>query len=302
MKFFYKVYKKIKNLFYNLKIKRNILSNSDFTSSPKNIYPLSGIVNYDFNYKPKTSIIFCHFTSEKTLLNSLKNLKPLREQIEIIIMNDKGKLSSRLNKCLVNSNDLIINTKDLGEGIAYINGANISRSSDYLIFCQDDDLIPYDNKWYEDCLNEFQNDKMLGLIGLNGGGFYEGDKQIDFSKINKSYMKRYCSWLKFGPFIIKRKLYFDIGGFELFGNVGESANAVDRHLTLKVIKHGYKAMLLVNDNTEKWKRRENRDDGLDKHDLKLLKNRNLSFSDSEIKFLKKHKKEISDIQKKFNYK
>ena len=30
-------------------IKKNILSSSDFKSSPKNIYPLSGVLNYDFN-------------------------------------------------------------------------------------------------------------------------------------------------------------------------------------------------------------------------------------------------------------
>jgi hypothetical protein len=55
-------------------------------------------------------------------------------------------------------------------------------------------------------------------------------------------------------------------------------------------------MLLINDNTAKIRRRTNRDDGLLVKDLKKIKNRNLSFSDTQRKFLKFAKKDIKKIQ------
>jgi hypothetical protein len=291
------VFNKIKSLFYKHSVKKNLLNKYSFTLKKKNKYPLSGFINYDYNYKPKTSFIFSHFVAEKTLLNSLRNLQSLRSEIEIIIINDKDSLSSNLNKSLKNSNDLIINTRDLGEVTAYKNGANVSRSSDYLIFCQDDDLIPLDFSWYQDCLEEFKKDKKLGLIGLNGGGFYNKSFQpINIGRIKKPPIKDYCSWLKFGPFIIRREVYFSIGGFKSFALIGETSNAVDQYLTIKVNKFGYKAMLLINDNTAKIRRRHNRDDGLLVKDLKKIKNRNLSFSDSQSRFLKFAKDDIKKIQ------
>ena len=294
------IFNKVKNLIFEY-IKKKKIKNKHQFGFKKNKYPISGHFNYDYNYKPKTTFIFSHFVAEKTLLNSLKNLQSLRSEIEIIIINDKGYLSSNLNKSLKNSNDLIINSKDLGEVIAYKNGANLSRSSDYLIFCQDDDLIPYDSTWYHDCLIEFKKDRKLGLIGLNGGGFYDKKFQpINLARIEKPPIKSYCSWLKFGPFVIRRDIYFSVGGFKSFGSIGESSNGVDQYLAIKVNKFGYKAMLLINDNTVKIIRRFNRDDGLTVNDLKKIKNRNISFFYSQKNFLKLAKKDIKKIQRKLN--
>ena len=94
------VFNKIKSLFYKHSVKKNLLNKYSFSFKKKNKYPLSGFTNYDYNYKPKTSFIFSHFVAEKTLLNSLRNLQSLRSEIEIIIINDKGSLSSNLNKSL----------------------------------------------------------------------------------------------------------------------------------------------------------------------------------------------------------
>lgn len=296
-KVFLMIINKVKNLIFEY-IKKKKLKNKHRLGFKKNKYPYSGYFNYDYNYKPKTTFIFSHFVAEKTLLNSLKNLQSLRSEIEIIIINDKGHLSTNLNKSLKNSNDLIINSKDLGEVTAYKNGANLSRSSDYLIFCQDDDLIPSDCGWYRDCLTEFKKDRKLGLIGLNGGGFYDKKFQaINLARIKKSPIKSYCSWLKFGPFVIRRDIYFSIGGFKSFGLIGETANGVDQYLAIKVNKFGYKAMLLINDNTAKIIRRFNRDDGLKVNDLRKIKNRNLSFFYTQKNFLKFAKKDIKKIQR-----
>ena len=294
-----KIINKAKYFIYLYKLRKNF-SNTSNLKNKKNKYPLSGYYNYDYNYNPKTSVIISNFNAEKTLIRSLKNLSEIRKEIEIIIVNDQGLLSSNLNKALTNSNDLIINSRDLGECLSYKNGANVSRSSDYLIFCQSDDLIPSDSSWYKDCIKEFKKDKELGLISLNGGGFYgKNFEPINFRKTKKFPIKEYCSWLKFGPFIIKRDIYFSIGGFKSLSLVGETANAVDRLLTLEVIKYGYKAMLFINKNTEKWKRREGRDDGLSVDDLRKLKNRNISFKKTEKLFLNTYEKDIKNIQKKF---
>ena len=56
-------------------------------------------------------------------------------------------------------------------------------------------------------------------------------------------------------------------------------------------------MLFINKNTEKWKRREGRDDGLSVDDLRKLKNRNISCKKTEKLFLNTYGKDIKNIQK-----
>ncbi len=298
-----KILRLIKNFFFKINIRRKF-SVVDKGNEKKNNFPLSGVYNYDYILKPKVSLIIHHFISEETLKKTLLNLKNYNLQMEVIIINDKFFPLNDIYKIIDNSNFIIINTKDYGEARSYIKGAKISRSTDFLIFCQDDDLLPGNEKWLDDCLGEFNNDDKLGLVGLNGGGVYkENFETINFSRIyqNKKSIKKYCSWLKFGPFVIRKSVYNKIGGIKLFGLVGETSNGVDRYLTLEVIKEGYKSMLLLNENTKQIKRRFVRDDGLSVSDLKKHKMRNLSFEDSEKKFLELAKDDISAIQRKPEY-
>ena len=65
-------------------------------------------------------------------------------------------------------------SRDLAERRGYHHGAQISNASDFIIFTQDDDLAPTDNKWYIDCVKEFEKDPKLGIIGLLKGGINYG--------------------------------------------------------------------------------------------------------------------------------
>jgi hypothetical protein len=269
----------------------------------KNDFPISGKFNFDFTYKVRTSVIINYFTSKKTLLKSVSNLKNIKD-IEIIIINDSGKNLNELSKLLPTSNDRMLISKDWGEAIGYRNGALLARASDYIIFSQDDDLAPEDNLWYKDCLREFKKNPKLGIIGLNGGGYFD---EKDFSIIDYQKMKniiypikKKCIWLKTGPLVIKKDVYDKTIGWRSFCKIGEAAGFSDLDLTLQVLKAGYTAMLLNNDNTIKWKRRFERDDGLTKEDLKSNYFRNKSFESTKKIFLLKNKKFIKFIQKSIN--
>ena len=295
-----KIFQIIKKKKFQLET-REILQNNNLRSQKKkNKYPQSGFFNYDYNYKPKTSFIFANFMAENTLLRSIKNLNSIRREIEIIIIHDRARLSQKLNNSLKNSNDLIVCSKDLGETQSYINGAKLSRASDYLIFCQSDDLVPANSAWYHDCLREFKKDKKLGLISLNGGGYFNKKfDEIDISRIKKKPIKELCTWLKFGPFVVRKDLYFKIGGFKHMSQIGEAGGYSDHYFSLEILKAGFKSILLINKNTDEWKRRDNRDDGFEKIDLQDKMLRSKSFVQNKKNFLKKAKKNILKIQKKF---
>jgi hypothetical protein len=269
----------------------------------KNNYPLSGKFNYDFNYKIRTSVIINYFTSKHTLLKSVYNLKKIKN-IEIIIINDSGKNLNKLSKFLPTSNDRMMISKDWGEAIGYRNGALLARASDYIIFSQDDDLAPEDNLWYKDCLREFKKNPKLGIIGLNGGGYFDEKNFtiIDYAKMkNTTYpIKKKCTWLKTGPLIVRKIVYDQIFGWRSFCKIGEAAGYSDKDLTLQVLKIGYSAMLLINKNTQKWQRRFKRDDGFTSEDLKLNNFRKKSFESTKKIFLLKNIKFIKFIQKSIN--
>ena len=294
-----RIFNNIKKKKFKYETKKILQNKNSKFSKKKNKYPQSGFFNYDYNYKPKTSFIFANFMAEKTLLKSLKNLESLRKYIEIIIVHDRVKLSRELNDTLKNSNDLIVCSKDLGEIQSYINGAKLSRASDFLIFCQSDDLIPADPAWYNDCMREFKKDKKLGLISLNGGGYYDKQfKGIDYSRTKKKPIREYCIWLKYGPFVVRKDLYLKIGGFKHWSLIGETGGHTDQYFSLEILKEGFKSMLLINKNTEKWIRRHDRDDGFEKVDLVKNKLREKSFIKNEKNFLNAAKKDILKFQAK----
>jgi hypothetical protein len=290
-----------KSLFKKKKYKKKkILSNK---------YPTNGIYTYNYNKAPKTSIIINHFVAYNTLIKTIENLRVLGNNVEIIIVNDNGKNSDKIFKNLNEANDKLIVTSNLGETKGYISGASISQSTDYLIFTQDDDLAPEDDKWYRDVIKIFKKYKNLSMVSLNGGGYLSiknnnlnniGFKLIDFSKIKSRFNTNFffCTWVKTGPIIIKKKVFEEIGGWQMFANIGESDHFSDKDLAIRVWKFGYKVGLLINDNTLKWKRRYSRDDGLSKKDLKLNMNRKITWHLNQKKFIKKNKNILKKIELK----
>tara|TARA_A100001015_G_scaffold43676_1_gene47992 strand:+ start:304 stop:1104 length:801 start_codon:yes stop_codon:yes gene_type:complete len=241
--------------------------------SAKNKYPMNGKIEYNYNYKPKTSIIINYFTSVDTMIKTINNLRTLGDEIEIIVNNDNhGKDSEKIMNSLKHRNDRMIIANDLGEKRGYHQGAQISIASEFLIFTQDDDLAPNNNQWYLDCLEEFKLDPELGIIGLLKGGFKYGSN--DCITFTDQYKKKYVTWLATGPLIIRKDLYFKINGWsEEYSQIGEMDGGADADLTTKVVLSGYKAMLLRNDSVKEWKRRYQRGDGLTKNDLKNIRPR-----------------------------
>lgn len=286
------------NIFKSFLKKKNVINNNIV---PKNKYPLSGNLVYHYNERPRSSIIINHYTSLKTLLKTIKNLRVLGGEVEIIVINDSKKNSDKISRSLNHSNDKLIVTQDLGEIRGYKNGANLSSSSDFLIFSQDDDLAPNNANWYNDCLSLFKEDPKLALIGLCGGGcFLTQENEINFQrhKLSNKYDKFYCSWLKIGPLIIKKNIYFEIGEWDLYSNIGESSHFIDPDLTIRIWKNGYKAVLFLNKNTLQWQRRYQRGDQLTKE--KIVK-RNMNdpvYFLNKDKYIAKNKIYFKDVEEK----
>ena len=264
-----------------------------------NLYPTNNEFAYGYEDRPKISFIINHYISLKTLLKTIDNLKKLKISNEIIVINDSGKNNDKIFSRLSKNNDTIINTYNLGESNGYIIGSKIARAKDLIIFSQDDDLAPENDRWLKDIINYFKRDKFIGLIGLNGGGIKEYKRElVDFARIKSDKDFFYCSWLKTGPLVFKRSVYEKINGWERFANVGESDHFADKYVAHKVWTSGFKACLLINKNTKMWKRRYSRDDNLTKQDLKKLKNRQITWNMNRKKFLKKTKKSLYSLERK----
>jgi hypothetical protein len=240
----------------------------------KNKYPLSGKIEYEYNYKPKTTFIINYFTSIDTLIQTIKNIRCLGDEVEIIVINDRyGENTDIIMKFLNHRNDRMIISRDLGERRGYNHGALISNSSDYIIFCQDDDLAPLNNKWYLDCVNEFDNDKNLGMIGLLKGGINYSQK--DNKTFNNEYKKIYVSWLATGPLMIRKDVYNKVNGWsDEYSYIGEADGGADADLSTKVLLNNNKVMLLKTDSIKEWKRRYNRNDGITNENIKQIKKEN----------------------------
>ena len=226
----------------------------------KNRYPMNGVIEYDYNYHPKTTIIINYFTSVDTMIKTINNFRSLGDEVEIIVNNDNhGKDTEKIMKALTHRNDRMMIARDVGEKRGYDYGARLSISDEFLIFTQDDDLAPNNDQWYQDCLQEFERDSKLGIIGgLKGGWNYGGDDKTTMIGQQK---KLYVSWLATGPLMIRKKLYFDIGGWsEEYSQVGEADGGADADLTTKVVLAGYKAMHLTTSTVKQWKRRFQRGD------------------------------------------
>ena len=277
---------------------------------PKNKYPMSKIIEYNYNYNPKTSLIINYFTSLNTMLKTIDNIRCLTDEVEIIVINDKyGENTEEIMKHLHHRNDRMVISRDLAERRGYHHGAQISNASDFIIFTQDDDLAPTDNKWYIDCVKEFEKDPKLGIIGLLKGGINYGQSNIKVLKDN--YDKAYVSWLATGPLIIRKNLYFEVGAWsDEYSQIGEADGGADADLTTKVLLKGYKCMLLRTPSVKKWVRRFNRDDGITNENIKYSEKRKPTtvrldlnnkiyyekFKDQSIlinKLIEQHNKEIN---------
>lgn len=241
---------------------------------PKNKYPFSGIIEYDYNYKPKTTFIINYFTSIDTLIKTINNIRCLGDEVEIIVINDRfGENTDKIMKVLTHRNDRMIVTRDLGERRGYHHGALLSNAHDYLIFCQDDDLAPDNNNWYKNCINEFEKDNNLGMVGLLKGGINYAQK--DNRTFTNEYDRVYVSWLATGPLMIRKNIYFNVNGWsDEYSQIGEADGGADADIATKVILNNNKVMLLRTSSVKEWQRRFQRNDGITNENIKRKKKEN----------------------------
>lgn len=242
---------------------------------PKNTYPMNGVVEYNYNYTPKTTFIVNYFTSVDTMIKTINNIRKIGDEIEIIVRNDHGaKDCEKIMSVLTHRNDRMIVSNDLGERRGYHYCAQISIASQYLIFCQDDDLAPDNNQWYLDCLKEFESDPNLGMIGLLKGGWNYSQKNNVTITDKQKHAKIYVSWLATGPLMIRKDVYNKIDGWDNgtihFSQVGEADGGADADLATQVMIAGYKTMLLRTPGVKEWKRRFERGDGRTNKNAKII--------------------------------
>ena len=293
-----KLYYLIRNLF-SKKFKYDFSKVKNLKKS--NFYPINGEFIYNYNLNPETTIVINHFISFKTLKKTIKNLTKVNNNFEIIIINDSGINSDIIFKKLNSPNHKIVSTYNLGESAGYMTGQLLSKSTKYIIFTQDDDLAPSDIKWYIDAKKYFLKYPKLAMIGLNGGGLinFKKNQYYDFSR-NRINDKNFyfCSWLKTGPLIINKSRLQEIGGWKMFSKIGESDHFADIDLSLRFCMSGYSIGLLLNNNALKWERRFSRDDGFDKQDLIMHKNRNIRWKLNKKLFDQKYQRYFKKIDNK----
>lgn len=270
--------------------------------NPKNKYPLSNVVEYNYSYNPTTSIIIHCFTSPQTALKTIENLRHIKDEIEIILVCDNPKYKIDFNSELNLRNDRIIISNDIGECRGYSAGARISNATDYLIFTQDDDLAPLNSDWYYDVKQEFNLNKNLGIVGLNKGGINYGQRGETTQKFKlKPGNKIHCSWLATGPLIVRKNYYENVGGWSMdYSEIGEADGGADADLATKFVLKDYDAIYLKTHNTAEWKRRHDRGDGFTKKDIIKIKPRQKRIELNDEIYLKKYHKHNSIINEKIH--
>lgn len=189
---------------------------------------------------PKVSLIMQFFNHAYMISQHTERIKKNKLIEEVIICED-GSSDDSLNlwhKNLTRRNDIIIRTVDYHEIISYNRAARYANG-EYLVFCQDDDLLPADDFWLKNAIKLFETDKKLGLIGLLSGDLFKNNDNIKSQRRAKIYdwygtegllsdnssgkpiktslldiQFMYLSSIIIGPVIIKKDLFHKLGGWD----------------------------------------------------------------------------------------
>ena len=235
----------------------------------KNIYPLSGVLEYKYNCKPDVAFIVNYFAKPNLIVQMINNARKISDNMEIIVNNDSKNHIDIFLGVLNHRNDRLIISDDLGEYMGYNQCAKLSTST-YLIFNQDDDVPPADNHWWQEVMQCFQQDTQLALITFFKGGdnYPEGTGIV----CNGHRGLVYFLWCANGPFIVKRDAFLEVGMFDSnYFHVGEAGGGADADLCTKLWLHGYHCALLDSPETIKFQRRVGGATGRRNGDKSILK-------------------------------
>lgn len=214
---------------------------------------------------PKITLIMQFFNHEVMIPKHVERIKKNKIIDEVIICED-GSSDDSLNlwnKHLTGRNDVIIRTNDYHEIISYNRSARYANG-EYLVFCQDDDLLPADDYWLKNAIKLFENDEKLGLIGFLSGDLFKKNKDINSQRRRKEYKWfgpdrilgesgnsinttlldikfMYISAIILGPVIIKKSLFDKLGGWDYkLCEPGLCGIGLDWDLSFRCWKQGYR--------------------------------------------------------------
>jgi hypothetical protein len=214
---------------------------------------------------PKVTLIMQFFNHSYMISQHVERIKKNKIIEEVIICED-GSSDDSLNlwhNKLKRRNDIIIRTNDYHEIISYNRAAKYANG-EYLVFCQDDDLLPADDLWLRNAIKLFERDKKLGLIGLISGDLFKKNDDILATRSSNQYnwygnekllrdytgnpiksslvdiQFMYLSAIIIGPVIIKKELFHKLGGWDSnLSEAGQCGIGLDWDLSFRCWQQGY---------------------------------------------------------------
>eukprot|EP00955_Chlamydomonas_euryale_P107951 365810-Chlamydomonas_euryale.AAC.15 len=128
---------------------------------------------------------------------------------------------------------------------AYNRAAAVARG-DFIVFIQDDQIMPDDGKWVVDLLAGFNKYPQLGAIGLNSYRFcmeknsntYQGDFYFRDTDLNINLA--FVQVVDFGPFALRASAFASVGGLdEGLSDPGECGIFSDWELSFRLWEDGW---------------------------------------------------------------
>ncbi len=194
---------------------------------------------------PNISIIIPSYNSEKTILKTLKAVKKqegLLEPPEIIVVDDGSKDNTvNILKKIVGIK--VITQKNAGPAKARNSGAKVAEG-EILVFT-DSDTVPHKD-WINNLTDPFSNPDVAATTGT----YSIENKENKLANIIQAEIEdkhnNYSEYIAFGGsynLAIKKKLFFEIGGFN---EVYKNASGEDVDICYKILNKGHKIRFVKN--------------------------------------------------------
>lgn len=193
---------------------------------------------YGTGLQPKLTAIVQSFNHRQNIVNISTALKAAKAVEEVVVCED-GSTDGSLtdwHRALPGNQHFIIRSNNLHELRSY-NRAMRMSAGDIVVLLQDDDLLPYTDKWLQTAMRLFESKPDLGVLGgyigqlwdhETGKGFEYGEQVSTHGGVRKgntqpiqytdpatgeAFMYAECVWI--APVFVRRSLLRKAGGLEL---------------------------------------------------------------------------------------
>ena len=200
---------------------------------------------------------FCRGDAKKATIgfivhsfNRIGNIQQIASRLrrvigrELIVCDDGSVDGSRRKweSLLMTPSDVLVLSNDLHE-IRILDRAIRMASSDVVCLVQDDDEIPTEvQDWLDPAILLFQRNPKLAILGgfMGFDGFHVSPIEGRDSAIWGETEFRYVMHVNIGPYFIRRRAYFDVGGWDRnLSAPGEPGIGFDSELCLRAWMCGY---------------------------------------------------------------